>query len=56
MAPDTQQAHKPNSTFRVDVQLHELLVQKKGRPNRCFRIPSNLRPFPTRYFLPGRNW
>ncbi|MGA7240279.1 MAG: radical SAM protein, partial [Bryobacteraceae bacterium] len=42
MAPDTQQAHKPKSTFRVDVQLHELLVQKNARPKSL--LPNPVQP------------
>jgi MoaA/NifB/PqqE/SkfB family radical SAM enzyme len=40
MAPDTQHAHKPTSTYRVDVQLHELLVQKNGRPKSLLPNPA----------------
>jgi MoaA/NifB/PqqE/SkfB family radical SAM enzyme len=32
MAPDTEQVPQPTPTYRVDVQLHELLVQKNDRP------------------------
>jgi MoaA/NifB/PqqE/SkfB family radical SAM enzyme len=42
MAPDTQQAHKPKPTFRVDVQLHELLVQKNARPKSL--LPNPVQP------------
>jgi MoaA/NifB/PqqE/SkfB family radical SAM enzyme len=46
MAPDTQQAHQPNSTFRVDVQLHELLVQKNGRPKSLLPNPDQPQTLP----------
>lgn len=42
MAPDTKQAHQPNSTFRVDVQLHDLLVRKSARPKSL--LPNPVQP------------
>ena len=50
MAPDTKQAHQPNSTFRVDVQLHELLVQKNGRPQSATSDPDQPQTLPEPVF------
>ena len=42
MAPDTEQVPHSTTTFRVDVKLHEILVQKNGRPKSL--IPTPQRP------------
>jgi MoaA/NifB/PqqE/SkfB family radical SAM enzyme len=42
MAPDTKQAHQSSSTFRVDVQLHDLLVRKNGPPKSL--LPNPIEP------------
>ncbi|HEX3877715.1 MAG TPA: radical SAM protein [Bryobacteraceae bacterium] len=39
MAPETQNAPQPNQSFRVDVQLHDLLVNKSGRPKSLLPTP-----------------
>lgn len=39
MALDTQKAPQPASKFRVDVELHQLLVQKEGRPKSLLPNP-----------------
>jgi MoaA/NifB/PqqE/SkfB family radical SAM enzyme len=50
MAPDTKQAHQSNSTFRVDVQLHDLLVQKNGRPKSLLPNPVQPKTLPEPVF------
>jgi MoaA/NifB/PqqE/SkfB family radical SAM enzyme len=42
MAPDTKQARQSSSTFRVDVQLHDLLVRKNG-PQKSL-LPNPVQP------------
>lgn len=41
MPPDTEQASQHNSTFRVDVRLHDLLVQKNGPAKSLLPTPAS---------------
>ena len=50
MAPDTKQAHQSSSTFRVDVQLHDLLVQKNGPPKSLLPNPVEPQSLPDPVF------
>src|SRR5215469_13369568 len=50
MAPDTKQAHQSGSTFRVDVQLHDLLVRKNGPPKSLVPNPVQPQTFPDPVF------